>query len=85
MKKISNNTKVKCILLGLSIFAILISLTDWRFTQDPAQNFTPMPEETRSMTDTWEEEPYYPEILIAGDGVDAASGHVDYIWRKFAK
>ena len=77
MKKISNHTKVKCILLGLSILAILISLTDWRFTQDPAQNFTPMPEETGSIPDTWEEEPYYPEILIAGDSPDTVSGHVD--------
>lgn len=77
MKKISNNAKIKCILLGLSILAILISLTDWRFTQDPAQNFTPMPEETGSMTDTWEEESYYPEILVAGVVPDAASGHVD--------
>ena len=67
MKRISNNTKIKCILLGLSILAISISLINWRFTQDPAQNFTPMPEETGSITDTWEEESYYPEILIADD------------------
>jgi len=67
MKRISNNTKIKCILLGLSILAISISLTDWKFTQDPAKNFTPMPEETGAITDTWEEESYYPEILIADD------------------
>ncbi len=72
MKKINNNTKLKCILLGLSILAIVLSLTGWRFTQDPAQNFTPMPEETGSIIDTWEEESYYPEILIADDA-DTAS------------
>jgi len=77
MKRISNNTKIKCILLGLSILAISVSLTDWRFTQDPAKNFTPMPEEADTITNTWEEDPYYPEILIAGDIPDAASGHVD--------
>lgn len=67
MKRISNNTKIKCILLGLSILAISISLTDWKFTKDPSKNFTPMPEETGTITDTWEEESYYPEILIADD------------------
>ena len=70
MKKISDKSKFICTLLGFSVLSIFIVLGVWLLTKEPSTEFTPTPEETGSVTDTWEEESHSPEILIANDTLE---------------
>lgn len=70
MKKINDKTKHICILLGFSVLSIFVVLGVWLLTKEPSTEFAPTPEETGSVTDTWEEESHSPEILIANDTLE---------------
>lgn len=73
MKKISDKSKYICTLLGFSVLSIFIVLGVWLLTKEPSTEFAPTPEETGSVTDTWEEESHSPEILIVNDTLENAA------------
>lgn len=68
------------ITLGFTILTLAILCSVWIGSKEPVTDFTPMPEETKATTDTWEEEFTYPEILIADASSDTAviDNAVDY-------